>query len=120
MKNNLLALAAALVGGVLGHLVFLWVARQGFYMLILPGALVGIGAGFFRSRAVGVSIACGLLGLAVGLFSEWRFAPFKQDSGAAYFLSHIHQLHVITLIMIAAGGVLGFWMPFRSRAEALR
>jgi hypothetical protein len=38
------ALAAAFGGAVAGHFLFLWIARQGFYALALPGALAGLGA----------------------------------------------------------------------------
>jgi hypothetical protein len=30
---------------------------------------------------------------------------------------HIHDLNTVTLVMIALGGALGFWMPFRRTEE---
>jgi hypothetical protein len=115
MKNNVLALLAAIVGAVVGYLAFRWIAQQGFYALILPGALVGIAAGLGRSRSIPVYVACGVLALGVGLFAEWRFAPFGKDASLVYFLTHLHQLRPITWLMIAAGGVLGFALPYRHR-----
>ena len=44
-KNDILALAGAVIGGVLGYFGFLLLVEQGFYALALPGALAGIAAG---------------------------------------------------------------------------
>ena len=48
-----LALAAAcgVIGGALGHFVFIWILHQGYSALVLPGALVGIGAGIIMKNA---------------------------------------------------------------------
>ncbi len=116
MKNNVLALAAA-VGGVVGDLAFRWIAQHGFYALVLPGALVGIAAGYWKNRFLAVCVVCGLLALAVGLFAEWRHAPFLKDDGLGYFLAHAHQLRPMTLIMIALGTGIGFGVPFRHRDD---
>src|SRR2546428_409333 len=115
MKNDFLALVGAVLGGLVGYVGFIWIARQGVYALILPGALAGVGASIFKSKSIAVNLVCGVLALAAGLFSEWRFAPFIKDGSVGYFLSHVHQLRPITLIMIAAGALLGFWLPFGNR-----
>jgi hypothetical protein len=112
IKSNLLVLAGALVGGLLGHFIFFWVIRQGFYGLIIPGAAVGLGAGFFHARSTPTTLLCGLWALALGLFTEWRYAPFTQDSSLGYFLSHLADLQPVTLGMVAVGAFLGFWIPF--------
>jgi len=117
MKNNVLALVAAVVGGVVGYLAFRWIARQGFYALVLPGALVGIAAGMFKSRSIAVCVVCGVAALGLGLFSEWQFAPFAKDDGLGYFLAHVHQLRPLTLLMIALGAAIGFGVPFRHRND---
>ena len=117
MKANLLVLGGALAGGVLGYFAFFWVADQGFYGLILPGALMGLGAGLAKHRSVPLAIACGLSAVALGLFTEWRFAPFRKDDSLAYFLLHAWELKPITLLMIAVGGAIAFWVPYR-RLEA--
>lgn len=113
--NNILAVLGAMIGGILGYLAFFWIARQGFYGIILPGGLAGAGAGVFKPRSRILAALCGLFALALGIFTEWRFAPFVKDSSLGFFLLHIHQLKPITLIMIVAGGLIGFWVPFRSR-----
>ncbi len=112
ITSNLLVLVGALVGGLLGHFLFFWVIRQGFYGLIIPGAAVGLGAGFFKARSSLPTLLCGLWALALGLFTEWRYAPFAQDEGLGYFLTHLADLQPVTLGMVAVGTFLGFWIPF--------
>ena len=110
-----MAIVGAVAGGLVGHFVFLWITQQGFYALVLPGGLAGMVAGYFRPKAVAVAVVCGIWGLVLGVFSEWRFAPFIKDASLGYFLSHLGQLRGITMIMIAAGAAIGFWVPFRRR-----
>ena len=101
----------------MGYWGFMWMARQGFYGLVLPGALVGIGAGIFKSRSMAVCIFCGVLALCFGFFTEWRFAPFAADPSLGYFIMHLHQLRPVTMIMIAAGVLIGFGVPLRNRHD---
>jgi hypothetical protein len=113
IQSNGLALLGAAVGGALGYFLFFWLAGHGFYGMIIPGGLLGIGAGVFKSRSIVIAIICGVAALALGLFTEWRFAPFVADESLGYFLAHVYQLTAITLIMIALGAAIGFWAPFR-------
>ena len=112
MKDIALVIGGALVGGVIGFFAFFWIAGQGFYAMILPGGLIGVGAGLFRNRSLGLAIGCGVAAVALGLFTEWRFAPFAADDSLGYFLAHVHQKKPLKLLMIAVGGVIGFWGPF--------
>jgi hypothetical protein len=102
-----------LVGALVGHVAFIWIARQGFYALLLPGFLAGIGGGLpVKDRSILRGTICGVIALAAGLFSEWRFAPFMADTSLGHFITHIHQLRPITLLMIAAGTAAGFWFSY--------
>ena len=65
------------------------------------------------NRSLWVAILCGILATALGLFTEFQFAPFIADESLAYFLTHLFALKPITQLMIAAGGFIGFWIPFR-------
>jgi hypothetical protein len=110
-KNMVAGLGGAVAGGAIGYFAFIWIARQGFYALMLPGALAGVGASLFVSnRSVPRAALCGVFALGLGLFAEWRFAPFVKDPSLAYFLAHVHQLQPFSQLMIAAGGVLGYWL----------
>lgn len=113
MKQIAFVFGGAVLGGLVGHLGFGWLLSQGFYGLVLPGGLLGLGAGLSPCRVRWPSVVCGVMALALGLVSEWRHFPFKADDSFGYFLSHVHQLKPITLLMMAAGTAIGFWVPFR-------
>jgi hypothetical protein len=117
MRENLIALAGALVGGAIGYFAFFWIAGQGFYGLILPGGLLGLGAGIVKNRARWVAVVCGVLAVGLGLFTEWQFAPFVKDKSFTYFLAHIYELKPLTLLLIAVGGAIAFYVPFRRYAS---
>ncbi len=108
-----LSLTAAVIGGTLGYFAFFWIADQGFYALVLPGGLMGLAAGIPGPRSRWVAIVCGIAAVLLGLYTEWRYAPFIADDSWMYFLTHIHQLRPLTLIMILVGAAIGFWVPFR-------
>lgn len=113
LKNNALVLLGAMVGGTLGYFIFFWIAGQGFYGLAIPAGLMGLGAGTARTGSKAIPVVCGVFGLILGIFTEWRFAPFLADDSLGYFLSHLHQLRPITWIMILVGSAVAFWIPFR-------
>ncbi len=113
MKDKALAFTGAIIGGTAGYFVFFWIVRQGFYGLILPGGLLGLGASVVPSRSVWFCAVFGVMALALGLFTEWRFAPFIKDGSLFFFLARVYQLRPITLFMIGAGAVISFWAPFR-------
>ena len=113
MKQALLTLGGAIAGGVLGYFAFFWLARQGFYALALPGGLLGLGAGLGKNRSVALAVLCGLAAVGLGLFTDWHFFPFAKDESLQFYLLHIHDLSPVTLLMIAAGGAIGFYVPFR-------
>ena len=119
MKQAALVLSGGVLGGVVGYFAFGWLVSQGFYGLVLPGGLIGLGAGLAPCRSRWPSVVCGVSALLLGLFTEWRFFPFKADGSFSYFLRNVHELKPITLLMIAAGTGIGFWVPFR-RVESDR
>ena len=106
----LLGLLGAAVGGFLGYWLFFVIVRQGFYGIVLPGALIGIGCGCLSGRkSNALGILCGILGLLAGVLAEWRFAPFVSDKSLWYFLTHLHRLSGVTQVLILLGAVLAFW-----------
>jgi hypothetical protein len=112
-ENSVVVLIGAAAGGAAGYALFVFARQSGFYAIVLPGAMLGIGAGLARNRSVAMALICGLLALGLGLFTEWRFRPFIRDGRIEYFITHIHELTPITLGLIGLGGFIGFWMPFR-------
>ena len=115
MKQIILVLAGAVAGGAVGYAVCWWLGEHGFYSVAIPGVLLGLGAGIAKNRSVVLAVICGLLAVGVGLVAEWLIFPFKDES-LGYFLRHIPNLSPVTLLMIAVGGLIGFWVPF-SRIE---
>ena len=118
MKNTLVVLAGAVVGGVLGYNAFFWILSQGLYGLVLPGGLLGLGAGIGKNRSMALAVACGLAATMLGLFTEWKAYPFDADDSLSYFLRHVADLQPWTLLMVALGGAIGFWVPFRRIEKA--
>ena len=114
IKQPLILLIGAVVGGFIGYHGFDWVFRHGFYAMVLPGGLLGIGAGFARNRSVLLALLCGIAAMTLGLYKEWSRWPFVVDGSFSYFVQHAYDLNPVTILMIAAGGFLGFWMPFRA------
>ncbi len=104
-----LGLLGAVIGGAIGYFAFFWIARQGLYALVLPPALMGFTAGLCaRRRSMPLALVCGVAGLALGLFTEWRFAPFVADNSLPYFITHIHALKPMTMLMLALGAFLSY------------
>ena len=105
-----LGLGGAVVGAFLGYLLFVAIAGQGFYAIVLPGALAGVGCGALSGRKSNtLGIICSILGLIAGILSEWRFAPFIADNSLSYFLAHIHELTRFTQVLILLGAAFAFW-----------
>jgi hypothetical protein len=61
---------------------------------------------------------CALLALALGVFTEWRFAPFLVDRSLSHFVRHVTNLPLVTMLMIGTGALVGFWVPFRRGQDA--
>lgn len=109
LKTIATGLLGAALGGSLGYQAFFWIADQGYYALVVPPGLLGLAAGMAaRRRSTTLAAICGVAGLALGLFTEWRFAPFNADVGLLYFLAHIHHLRPLTLILLAVGTFISY------------
>jgi hypothetical protein len=118
-QSIVLGLLGAVVGGCVGYFAFFWIAGHGFYALALPPGLLGFGAGLCaRQRSRPLAAICGIAGLALGIFTEWRFAPFVADHSFSYFVAHVHQLNIITVLMLALGVFLSYSLALRRNHPA--
>ena len=111
LVNTVRGLLGAAAGGAAGYFLTGWLVQQGFYAMALPGAGVGLGAGLLvTKRCPGVAIACGVLALALGVFTEWMNFPWpRPHDGFGYFLSHLGDLRPLTMILIGLGALGGYW-----------
>jgi hypothetical protein len=116
MKENLIAIAGAIVGGVIGALAFGFFLDRGLYAFAVPGGLAGIGAGIMNNRARWVPVVCALIALVAGVVAEGVYRPFVKNESFAYFLKHIFEIETIGIVTIVLGTIIGFWIP-SSRCE---
>lgn len=110
MADIMRGVAGGLAGGVAGYVLFFLIARQGFYAIALPGALIGLGCGLLSGRkSIVLGVACALAALILGVVIEWRFAPFIVDKSLMFFLKQLHKLRVATHVLLGIGAVMAFW-----------
>jgi hypothetical protein len=103
-------LVGALVGGHLGFLLFWFLAKQGLYSSMVPGILLGMVAGFAaRGRSQVLGVICLVAAIPLTIFAEWFVFPFVKDDSFVFFLSNLHQLKPIKLIMMALGIAGAYW-----------
>lgn len=118
--NFLLGVIGGAAGGAAGYFVSGWLAGQGYYLVLLPGALLGLGCGgFIRRRSIPLAVVAGLAALALGVFIEWSHFPFLKDDSLEYFVRNVHTLPPVKLLLIALGGAAGFWFALGSQAKAV-
>lgn len=111
VMSHLLGLIGAVVGGALGFYIFGWLARHGFYGLMIPGALLGGGCGLLaRHESNARGIICGVAAAVLALFTEWWFFPFAADTSGAYFLEHLTNLSPVTWLMVVVGAFIAYFL----------
>src|SRR4051812_6008054 len=117
MISQRTAVCLGAVGALAGAVVGFWgvgiFARQGFHAIVLPAGLPGIiGGAIARKRSALWAIGCGLLGLAAGIATEWKYRPFIADKSLSYFVSHISDVTPMVLGVIIVGSIIGGWFAF--------
>ncbi len=109
--SNTLGLIGATAGGVFGYVVFWWFARNGFFAMIVPGGMLGLGCGLLaRHGSQARGAFCGLAALGLGLYTDWSFEPFVADKSLGYYLAHVHQVNLVAQLMIGAGALVAYWL----------
>ena len=108
--SSLLGLVGGLLGGTLGYYAFVWAVGQGFYAMIAPGGLLGIGCGLAAQHPSRIrGVVCAITALGLGLFSEWKVFPWVADDSFLYFAKNIPNLKMITDLMIILGAIVAYW-----------
>src|SRR5205823_7596552 len=109
--SHLLGLIGAIIGGVLGFYTFDWLEGHGFYGLAIPGAFLGLGCGLLSQHSsITRGILCAVAALGLSLFTEWKFHHFLVDSSFSYMLAHLTDKSPVTLLMMAIGTIIAFWV----------
>ena len=104
-------IVGAVIGGAIGFFVFRLLAKNGLYGMIIPGALLGLGAGLAaRSRSQTLGILCAIAAVVLSVIAEWSEFPFVKDASLSYFVTHVHTLPAVKLIMMAIGVGLAYWL----------
>src|SRR5207237_1668610 len=85
-----LSVLGAVLGGCLGYYIHVWlVETHGLLALMLPGGMIGLGAGLFvRRRSYLFAALCALGAFFLGLYAEWHFWPFIKDERFAYLVAY--------------------------------
>ncbi len=110
ITSNFLGLLGAIGGGVLGYYTFQWIVHQGFYGLMIPGALLGLGCGMLSHHPSPLrGVACAAAAIMLALYAEWTAFPFKADPSFGFLVMHAHELKPITQLMIVLGAVFAYW-----------
>ena len=102
-------IGGAIVGGLLGYLLFKWLLTMGFYAGMVPGGFIGAGFGMAAGRKMGwtAAILCGLAGL---MFGSW--ADAATNDPAQNLLEYFGQYHLVpdmNKILIALGALASGW-----------
>ena len=104
-----LGMLGAIIGAVLGGYLFLLALDQGYYMLALPGALIGIGCGLMSRRtSIVLGVFCMLLAAGVTLYLEW--CRFDETFGE--FISTLDALPQTTFVMYGLGVLFAGWFGY--------
>ncbi len=104
-------IAGGIVGGVIGFFLVRWLAGQGMYGMMIPGALIGLGASLAaRGKSLTLGILCAVAAVVAAVVIEWAVFPFLKDKSFSFFIAHLNHLKPMTMIMIGLGAVLAFWL----------
>ncbi|MGO8688834.1 MAG: hypothetical protein ACLQLG_04315 [Thermoguttaceae bacterium] len=108
--NWLLGLVGGVVGGAAGYgLFFPLYFKYGLYGIVLPGAGIGLGCELLsRGKSNALGAVCGISAAALGLFTQWQIT-LPADMSLGFFLTHLHQLPTMTLVLLGAGVLFAFW-----------
>ncbi len=107
--SHVLSLVGAVLGAAIGFYTFLWLLKQGYYGLIIPGAFLGLGCSLAsRHRSMVRGLLCGVAALGLSQFADWYCTI--TDDGFLEFLSHGKTLTPVTMVMTGIATLVAFWI----------
>jgi hypothetical protein len=102
-------LAGGIVGGVAGYFIFYLLRQQGFYGIMIPGALLGLCACLCSGgRSQGLGLLCLVMAIGLTLFTEWHVL-FSKNHTFQFFIANIHTLPSVKLVMMGLGALAAYW-----------
>ncbi len=109
LLEAVMSLVGAAIGAAVGVFLFVWLKHRGYYGLVIPGAMLGLGCNLLsRRRSIVRGAVAGVAASLVGLLSEWKFFPRNNDS-LEYFVTHPATVENVTWIMVGFGTLFAFW-----------
>lgn len=107
IKNFALGILGGIAGGIAGGFICKFIAGQGFYAGMIPGAMVGLGFAFAaRKGHLLFGVASGILGLVTGLVTEWQV--FHSDQTFFESIVQLKKEGIVTWVMLGVGTLLAF------------
>ena len=106
-KNFASGMLGGIAGAIAGIFICKFLADQGYYAGVVPGALVGLGFSMAAKRGhLGFGVASGILGLLAGLIAEWQL--FHSDDSFLHSIQDLQNEGIVTWIMLGLGTILAF------------
>jgi hypothetical protein len=103
-------IAGGASGGALGYFVFDWALTQGYYALVLPGSLVGLGCGLASGRkvlALGILSAVGAF--AVGVLADWNSLANPSPTILGHLATLLQSNRQMAALLILVSVALSFY-----------
>ena len=119
-KQIPLGILGAVLGAVVGFFLFQFLTQQGLYLIVLPGALVGLGCGFAAgSRSFVFAIIAVVVAIPATIVCEWKTDAYLCDDGKTLmgigeYVSRMVELRGWQLpVFVGLNGVIAFWLGRR-------
>lgn len=110
-------LVGATMGGIVGYFIYMHALGYGLVAGVIPGAFLGLGSGLLSGRPSRLrGLICGLGGLALSLYVEWKTSALAADEQFGGFLAGLPKKPPIILVMI----VLGTFLAYRWGGDGMK
>jgi len=102
-------IAGAVIGAALGLFLFDLAFKQGYFMLALPGALLGLGCGMLSGkRSLLLAGICLILAVGVTAYAD----STCYDKTFSEFLQSAGNLPKVDYLMFVAGVLFAAWFGY--------